>query len=115
MLGTKLKSPTGEDRTYYIPITGRALYPLNTPKQLSSVLRDNCLFVFLFFFFFLSSASFLNLKTSFPKQNLRRGKQQVYPRKYLVFSESTQLIPSVIEGCMSHATDILVLTGGWGQ
>lgn len=62
MLGTKVKSPTGEDRTYYIPITGRALYPLNTPKQLSSVLGDNCLFVFLFFFFFLVFRFILELK-----------------------------------------------------
>lgn len=112
MLGTKLKSPTGEDRTYYIPVTGQALCPLNTPKQLSSILGDNCLFERVFFSCLLL---ILELKNVLSKAKPRKGKQQVYSRKYLVFSESTQLISSVIEGCMSHETDALVLTAGWGQ
>lgn len=56
-LGTKVKSPTGEDRTYYIPVTGRAFYPLNTPKQLSSM---SVITVYSDAYYFLVFPLFLN-------------------------------------------------------
>lgn len=56
-LGTKVKSPTGEDRTYYIPVTGRAFYPLNTPKQLSSM---SMITVYSDAYYFLVFPLFLN-------------------------------------------------------